>query len=139
VPGTEGGIIAAVDDLFFGVKIQETARARGIPVRLVRSPEEAERTARAQRPALVIVDLQSETCRPLELIRRLKADPTLGAVPILGYVAHVRDDLRRAAREAGCDAVVPRSAFSVQLPEMLQRYAPTDAGPDAGSSEVRLG
>jgi CheY-like chemotaxis protein len=129
VPETQVGILAAVDDLFFGVKIQEAARTLGIPVLLVRSPEEAARMARERRPALAIVDLQSETCRPLEVIRRLKMDAELRAIPVLGYVAHVRDDLKREARDAGCDSVVPRSAFSAQLPEILRRYLMSTDGP----------
>lgn len=129
MPETQVGIIAAVDDLFFGVKIQEAARALGIPVLVVRSPDEADRMARERRPALAIVDLQSETCRPLEVIRRLKTDAELRAIPILGYVAHVRDDLKREAVDAGCDAVVPRSAFSAQLPEILRRVLMSTDGP----------
>jgi CheY-like chemotaxis protein len=82
---------------------------------------------REHRPALVILDLQSETCRPLEAIRAIKSDPDLRTTPVLGYYAHVRDDLKVAAAEAGCDDVLPRSALSSRLPEILRRALPSGA------------
>jgi len=78
---------------------------------------------RERRPALVIVDLQAEALHPVDAIRGIKADSGLQATPVLGYYAHVRDDLRAAAAEAGCDELLPRSAFSARLPEILQRCA----------------
>lgn len=117
------GVIAAVDDLFFGAKIQETALRLNVPLRLVRSPEDLAAQARASRPALVIFDLNATACRPLEAIRRLKADPDLGSIPTLGFLSHVQQELKLAAAEAGCDRIVARSAFTSELPEILRRHA----------------
>jgi len=116
------GVVAVVDDLFFGAKLQETARRLEIPLVLLRTSQDVPATVRERRPALVIVDLQSETCAPLEVIRGIKTDPDLRATPVLGYAAHVRDDLKTAAAEAGCDEVLPRSAFSARLPDILRRW-----------------
>jgi|WetSurMetagenome_2_1015567.scaffolds.fasta_scaffold32297_3 CheY-like chemotaxis protein len=118
------GVVAVVDDLLFGEKLRTTARRLRVDLAFARSPEDATALTGARRPALVIVDLQSEACRPLDTIRRIKADPNLCATPVLGYFAHVRDDVRAAAVEAGCDEVLPRSAFSVRLAEILQRGVP---------------
>jgi CheY-like chemotaxis protein len=117
------GVVAVVDDLFFGARLQETARRLPVDLAFARSPEDAMALTKARRPALVIVDLQSEACRPLETIRRIKEDPDLRATPILGYFAHVREDVRTAATEAGCDDLLPRSAFSARLTEILKRGA----------------
>jgi len=116
------GVVAVVDDLFFGAKLQETARRLEVPLALLRTSQDVLATVRERRPALVIVDLQSETCAPLEVIRGIKTDPDLRATPVLGYAAHVRDDLKTAAAEAGCDEVLPRSAFSARLPDILRRW-----------------
>jgi len=115
------GVVAVVDDLFFGAKLQETARRLEIPLVLLRASQDVAATVRERRPALLIVDLQSETCAPLEVIREIKTDLDLRATPVLGYVSHVRDDLKAAAAEAGCDEVMPRSAFSARLPDILRR------------------
>ena len=116
-------VLAAVDDLFFWAKILETAERLNVPLALVRSPEELVEKARACRPALVIVDLNAEVCRPLETLRQVKADPDLKDTPVLGFYSHVQHDLKVAAAEAGCDRILARSAFTAQLPDILRPYA----------------
>ena len=118
-----GGVIAAVDDLFFWAKILETAQRLNVPLALVRSPEELAEKARATHPALVIFDLNAEGCRPVEAIRQVKADPDLQGTIALGFFSHVQHELKIAAAEAGCDRILARSAFTAQLPEILRPYA----------------
>ena len=118
-----GSVLAAVDDLFFGAKLLETARHLDVLLSLVRSPEEVVALVRERRPALVILDLQNQAARPLEAIREIKADAELGATRVLGFFSHVQSDLKAAALVAGCDDVLPRSAFSARLAEILQPYA----------------
>jgi len=122
------GVVAAVDDLFFGAKLRETARGLDVALVLVPSSQEVAAVVRDRRPALVIVDLQSDACRPLEIIRAIKADPGLRDTPVLGFFSHVRDDLKAAAAEAGCDELLPRSTFSAHLPAILQRCVPATHG-----------
>jgi DNA-binding NarL/FixJ family response regulator len=90
---------------------------------MVRSPEELAAQLRADPPALVIFDLNAVGCHPLEAIRRLKADAALKDTAVLGFLSHVQHDLKAAAAEAGCDRVMPRSAFTVELPDILRPYA----------------
>jgi CheY-like chemotaxis protein len=116
-------VLAAVDDLFFEAKILETAERLNVPLALVRSREELTEKVRACHPALVIFDLNAESCRPLEAIRQLKADPDLKDTAALGFFSHVQYDLKVAAAEAGCDRIMARSAFTAQLPEILRPYA----------------
>jgi CheY-like chemotaxis protein len=116
-------VLAAVDDLFFGAKILETAERLNVPLALVRSPGELVEKARAFRPDLVIVDLNAEGCRPLEALRQVKADPELKDTPVLGFYSHVQHELKAAAAEAGCDRILARSAFTAQLPDILRPYA----------------
>jgi PleD family two-component response regulator len=117
------GVIAVVDDLFFGAKIQEAAQRLDIPLRMVRTPEELAAQAGLSRPALVIFDLNATGCRPLEAIRQLKADPDLRDTPTLGFFSHVQQELKAAAAAAGCDRIVARSTFASALPEILRQHA----------------
>ncbi len=129
------GVVAVVDDLFFGAKLQETARRLEIPLVLLRASQDVPATVRERRPALLIVDLQSESRAPFDVIRGIKADPELRAIPVLGYFSHVRDDLKTAAADAGCDEVLPRSAFSARLPDILRRWtAARDGDPVSGAT-----
>jgi len=129
-------VVAALDDLFFGAKLEEAGRRLGVEL-IVPSAQGVAAAVRRHRPALVIMDLQAEAFRPIEAIREMKADPELKAAPILGFFAHVRADLKAAAAEAGCDELLPRSAFSARLPEILKRFAPVAEG--GGTSDAPSG
>jgi hypothetical protein len=49
---------------------------------------------------------------------------------IVGFLSHLQNDLRIKAVEAGCDTVMPRSAFSQNLPNLLRRYGIQDEEED---------
>jgi len=112
-------ILCAVDDLIFSIKISTAAKALGAEVFFERSPEQVVPRIRDKMPTLVILDLNSATLRPLEVIAHLKADAALRGIPTLGYVSHVQTDVISAARSAGIDEVLARSAFSEQLGQIL--------------------
>jgi CheY-like chemotaxis protein len=116
-------ILAAVDDLMFKVKILETAKQVGVQVATASTAADALARARAERPRLIILDLHSAPCAPLEVLKALKADPDLKSIPTLGYYSHVQEEVGRSALEAGCDQVLPRSAFSAKLADLLCPYA----------------
>ena len=113
-------VIAAVDDMFFASKIRAVAEHLGLTVRFVRSAAEAVTAAREEDAALVVADLHSRKCDPFALAEMLKADQTLRAVTLIGFFSHVETALQKQAAEAGFDRVLPRSAFSKNLPEILQ-------------------
>jgi CheY-like chemotaxis protein len=115
-------VIAVVSDLMFTVKIQDAAKRAGLEALFVKSKEQGLEEAKHD-PAIIILDLNNAVLDPLELITALKADDQSRAVPLLGYVSHVQTDLFRTAQQKGCDQVLPRSAFSQNLPRILQRYA----------------
>ena len=77
--------------------------------------------AEADRPALVVVDLNNLNAKPLTLIPKIKTK-LKKATSIVGFLNHLQGDLKMKAIEAGCDTVMPRSAFSQTLPNLLRRY-----------------
>jgi DNA-binding NarL/FixJ family response regulator len=76
-------------------------------------------TVREKQPSLVIFDLNSGRLAPMDAIAAMKADPSLKTIRTLGYVSHVDSDAIAAARRAGIDQVLARSAFSDGLGEIL--------------------
>jgi hypothetical protein len=54
--------------------------------------------------------------KPLTLIPKLKSKLKKGT-SIIGFLSHVQGDLKQKAHEVGCDMVLPRSAFSQNLPQ----------------------
>lgn len=115
-------VLAVLDDLFFTVKINESAKRSGLPVEFVKS--EADVMAKVHEPpALIIIDLNCRAIDPLDLIRKLKAGAHTKGISLIGYVSHVQGDLKQQAQEAGCDMVLARSAFSQNLPQILKRHS----------------
>ena len=113
-------VIVVVDDLFFAAKIRTTAEHVGVEVVFPRSLEAAGEACRQGAPALVIVDLHLQREDPFALARNLKAVDELRETPLIGFFSHVQVELQQCATEAGFDRVLPRSAFSKRLPEILQ-------------------
>lgn len=91
-----------------------------MPVTFARTPDEVLDRARALSPSLVVFDLNSAKVEPISTIAALKADPALAAIRTIGFVSHVHTAVIAAAREAGADEVMARSAFAGQLAEILQ-------------------
>jgi len=118
-------ILCIVDDLIFSVKISTAAKALAAPVFFERTPGMVLPRIREKRPSLVIFDLNSAKLRPLEVIAQMKADPTLSGIRTLGYVSHVQADVISAARSAGVDEILARSAFSERLGQILTGPAST--------------
>lgn len=112
-------VLVAVDDLMFSSRISTAAKAVGAAIRFTRSAEAVVTAARETAPALVIIDLNAARLQPLEILAALKGDPTLAAIPTLGFVSHVDTPTIEAARSAGVDRVLARSAFVEQLPALL--------------------
>lgn len=112
-------ILAAVDDLLFTSKIRAAAKQRGVHVVFARSPEDVLEQARAFRPALAIFDLNSQRLQPLSTLAELKADESLAGIRTIGFVSHVQVALIEAARSAGMNEVMARSAFAAKLGDIL--------------------
>ena len=113
-------ILAAVDDIFFASKIRATAEHLGLDVRFQRNAHELIERARQHHPALIIVDLHSKAFDPFALALSLKGDEKLRAIPLVGFFSHVQTALQQRAEESGFDRVMPRSAFTKRLSEILQ-------------------
>jgi CheY-like chemotaxis protein len=127
-------IFAFVDDLFFATKIQETARKLNVKVEFAKNDKDlADRILQngndEEKPSLIIFDLNNVNAKPLTLIPKLKSKLKKGT-SIIGFLSHVQGDLKQKAHEVGCDMVLPRSAFSQNLPQLLRRHgAPEEENP----------
>ena len=118
-------IYCFIEDLFFLAKIQEAARKIGVKVAFVKADKDiVSRLAdgpEGSRPSLIVFDLNNVSAKPLTLIPRLKSKMKRGT-SVIGFLSHLQGDLKAKAMEAGCDMVMPRSAFSQNLPNLLRRH-----------------
>jgi CheY-like chemotaxis protein len=102
------------DDLIFFSRVSGAARAAGLTVRMVRTAADLLAAVRAAPPGGVIVDVHNPGLDLSALLTEL-----CGACPamprVIAYGSHVEAAVLRAARQAGCDRVMPRSQFVEEL------------------------
>ena len=114
-----------IEDLFLTAKINEAARKLGVKVAFVKNDKDAlaELTSGEDenKPSLIVFDLNNANAKPLTTIPKLKTK-LKRSVSIIGFLSHLQGDLKAKAVEAGCDVVMPRAAFSQNLPNLLRRY-----------------
>lgn len=109
-------VCAVVSDLFLRAKVQEVLRSAGCEHLCVSSIDAlAAQLALTPAPDLVLVDLG---LREADLFEKLATLVGPGRPRIVGFVSHMDEATAAKARTAGLDAVMPRSAFFRDLPEM---------------------
>ena len=75
-----------------------------------------------ERPDLILLDINIPGVDGLEIARRLKANATLSAIPIIATTANVLIGDRERCLEAGCDAYLPKPLDVRELQEVLRAY-----------------
>jgi DNA-binding NarL/FixJ family response regulator len=110
-----GRVVALMDDLFFQVKVAETAKHLGLELKVAANGD-ALLGLLEPAPNLVIVDLNARS-EPLAAIERLRAAQK--DLRVVGFLSHVQRDLAAQAQAAGCNEVMPRSAFTQNLAAIL--------------------
>jgi CheY-like chemotaxis protein len=116
-------VLALVTDLFFTLKIGDTAKALGWPIDFVGSAEECLDRFGKARPALVIADLTLNGIDMGALFEKLAAEAYQVTVPILGYTTHA-DWKRTYTLHDKCTKVVTKDALSRNLAELMQQCVP---------------
>ncbi|HLJ53651.1 MAG TPA: response regulator [Chthonomonadaceae bacterium] len=118
-------VLVIDEDLLFSTRVESTLLKLGYDVDVVSDPDQAVEMAADYRPALTILNFGREGLRPLETVSKLKEQDQPG--PVLGFLSHkLIPDVREAAREAGCDLLVPNSALVMRLAPLVERLAPRD-------------
>ncbi len=111
-----GRAVALMDDLFFQMKIAETAKQLGVDFK-VATTSEALLSLLDPPTRLVIIDLNARS-NPVATIEQLRA--THKDMPVVAFLSHVQTDLAAMARAAGCLDVLPRSVFTQNLAALLE-------------------
>jgi DNA-binding NarL/FixJ family response regulator len=127
-PAGPAPVIGLAADLLFASRMRAAGQAAGVAVATVGTPEELVRRVRAERPRLVLVDLELRRGDPAAAIAAMVADREERGGRIVAFASHMNAAALQAGRAAGADRVLARSAFVRELPDLLREVA---AGGDA--------
>lgn len=86
--------------------------------------EEALALAAAERPDLILMDIQMPIMDGYEATRRIKADPGLRAIPIVVVTSYALSGDEEKARLAGCDGYVTKPYSPRALLAKIREYLP---------------
>lgn len=112
-----GRVVALMDDLFFQMKVAETAKHLGLELKVAANGDALLGLLELEpAPDLVIVDLNARN-EPLAAIERLRA--ARKDLRVVGFLSHLQRDLAERAESAGCTEVMPRSVFTKNLAAIL--------------------
>jgi DNA-binding NarL/FixJ family response regulator len=108
--------VGYMDDLFFQMKIAETAKQLGVEFKVASNPSGLNDLL-GPPTKLVMVDLNSRN-NPMATLQDLCT--THKGLRVLAFLSHVQTDLAAQARAAGCSEVMPRSVFTQNLATILE-------------------
>jgi len=86
--------------------------------------EEALALAAAERPDLILMDIQMPIMDGYEATRLIKADPALRAIPIVVVTSYALSGDEEKARLAGCDGYVTKPYSPRALLAKIREYLP---------------
>jgi two-component system, cell cycle response regulator DivK len=123
-----GEAILIVDDNPVNLKLARVVlTAEGYDVHTAADAEEALDVLRQLKPRLILMDIQLPGMDGLELTRRLKADPRMGGVIIVGLTAYAMKGDEAKARAAGCDGYIPKPIDTRRFPGQVAAFLKTSS------------
>ena len=103
--------------------VRDVLQATGYRVAEAENAEDGLRMAAEQRPALILMDIQLPGMNGMEALKRLRADPTTRAIPVIAVTASAMTQDRRQIMAAGFDGYQPKpisvKGFLQAVREML--------------------
>jgi DNA-binding NarL/FixJ family response regulator len=111
-----GRAVGLMDDLFFQMKVAETAKHLGVEFKVATTADALLNMLDAP-TKLLIVDLNARS-QPVATIEKLRA--THKELRVVAFLSHVQTELAAQARAAGATEVVPRSVFTQNLAAILE-------------------
>ena len=78
--------------------------------------------AKAERPDLILMDIQLPVLDGYETTRQIKSDPDLKATPIIAVSSFAMKGDEEKARAAGCDHYVTKPYSPLQLLRVIQGF-----------------
>jgi CheY-like chemotaxis protein len=105
------------------LRIRDTATHLGYSIDVTPTPPDFFDKLSRTRPDLIILDLSTGGIDSAAVLQQLKADPELGAIPLLGFTTHA-DWKRTGPLHESCTRVVTKDTLTRRLPDLIQELIP---------------
>ena len=102
--------------------IRDMLAGTGYEIIEAENGEEALAAVAKERPDLILMDIQLPVMDGYTATRRIKADPALRSIPIIAVTSYALSGEDKKAREAGCDAYIPKPYSPRELLAKVRQY-----------------
>lgn len=116
-------------------------KSRGMVVIEAVTGADAVELARAERPDLIVMDVQLPGMDGFAATRAIKADPLTRGIPVVAMTAYAMSGDRERALEAGCDGYITKPIDTKEFATTIARHLAASrvraSGGEGGSEETR--
>jgi two-component system cell cycle response regulator DivK len=109
---------------------------QGYSVQVAVDGSEGIRLAREMKPDLILMDMSLPVVDGWEATRRLKADESTRAIPIIALTAHAMTDDRGKALDAGCDEYDTKPVELPRLVAKMQKLMENSGAGEASGAQI---
>lgn len=115
--------VLIVEDNELNMKLfHDLLDAHGYETLQTRDGMEALEIARAERPDLILMDIQLPEVSGLEVTKWLKEDDSLKQIPVVAVTAFAMKGDEEKIRQGGCEAYIAKPISVAQFMETVQRF-----------------
>ena len=124
-----GATVLIVEDNALNLELAtDLLAAAGYSIRQARTGEEGLRLARAEPPALILMDLRLPGLDGYDALRGLRGDPRTAHIPIVALTAQAMTGDKEAALAAGFDDYISKPIDTRTFSQTVSRVLGSSAG-----------
>ena len=123
----ENTILIAEDEPFIVESLDFLLSRAGFTVRTVDDGIQVCDTMRAVRPDLLILDIMLPSMNGFDILRRIRADPQIGATPVLVLTAKGQETDRIQMRDLGANEFMTKPFSNRDLVACVERLTAKEA------------
>ncbi len=122
--------VLVVEDNELNMKLfHDLLEAHGINVMQLRDGRQVLETARANRPDVILMDIQLPEVSGLEVTQWIKADEDLKTIPVIAVTSFAMKGDEQKFRDGGCDDYISKPISVVKFMETVRKYLPVTTAP----------
>jgi two-component system cell cycle response regulator DivK len=120
-------VLVVEDDFLNRLFFCDVLKEEGFEVEPVEDEREAVERTEAFRPDLIVMDIHMPHISGVEIIKSLKANPSLSAIPVLAVTGYVGIGQERQVRDAGAGGYLPKPVSIAPFVAAVNKLIAPDA------------